>query len=118
MLSQQLSYDRSYIGDTFHRYRECDSSVLSSLQEIDLKYDTSLAFCYVGLIFTNPLTTVSDLIRYVFSAFYTPSIQCSLEYIQISLRHFRAQPSTGETQESMNNVSCCCDMTEILLKAV
>ena len=32
-------------------------------------------------------------------------------------RHFRAQPSTGETQESMNNVSCLCDMTEILLKA-
>ena len=25
--------------------------------------------------------------------------------------------STGETQESMNNVSCCRDMTEILLKA-
>ena len=23
-----------------------------------------------------------------------------------------AQPSTGETQESMNNVSCCSDMTE------
>ena len=32
-------------------------------------------------------------------------------------RHFRAQPSTGETQESMNNVSCRRDMTEILLKA-
>ena len=32
-------------------------------------------------------------------------------------RHFRAQPSSGETQESMNNVSCCRDMTEILLKA-
>ena len=30
-------------------------------------------------------------------------------------RHFRAQPSTGETQESMNNVSCRSDMTEILL---
>ena len=30
----------------------------------------------------------------------------------------RAQPSTGETQESMNNVSCRRDMTEILLKAV
>ena len=29
----------------------------------------------------------------------------------------RAQPSTGETQESMNNVSCRRDMTEILLKA-
>ena len=27
------------------------------------------------------------------------------------------QPSTGETQESMNNVSCRRDMTEILLKA-
>ena len=27
-----------------------------------------------------------------------------------------AQPSTGETQESMNNVSCRRDMTEILLK--
>ena len=27
------------------------------------------------------------------------------------------QPSTGETQEDMNNVSCCRDMTEILLKA-
>ena len=33
------------------------------------------------------------------------------------LRHFRAQPSTGETKESMNNVSCPRDMTEILLKA-
>ena len=32
-------------------------------------------------------------------------------------RHFRAQPSTGETQEIMNNVSCRRDMTEILLKA-
>ena len=32
-------------------------------------------------------------------------------------RHFRAQPSTGETQESMNNVSCRRDVTEILLKA-
>ena len=32
-------------------------------------------------------------------------------------RHFRAQLSTGETQESMNNVSCRRDMTEILLKA-
>ena len=32
-------------------------------------------------------------------------------------RHFRAQPSTGETQESMNNVNCRRDMTEILLKA-
>ena len=32
-------------------------------------------------------------------------------------RHFRAQPSTGETQESMNNVSCRRDMTKILLKA-
>ena len=31
--------------------------------------------------------------------------------------HFRAQPSTGETQESMNNVTCRRDMTEILLKA-
>ena len=31
-------------------------------------------------------------------------------------RHFRAQPSTGETQESMNNVSCRRDMTDILLK--
>ena len=31
--------------------------------------------------------------------------------------YFRAQPSTGETQESMNNVSCRRDMTEILLKA-
>ena len=30
---------------------------------------------------------------------------------------FRAQPSTGETQESMNDVSCRHDMTEILLKA-
>ena len=28
------------------------------------------------------------------------------------------QPSTGETQEDMNNVSCRHDMTEILLKAV
>ena len=28
------------------------------------------------------------------------------------------QPSTGETQEDMKNVSCQCDMTEILLKAV
>ena len=27
------------------------------------------------------------------------------------------QPSTGETQEDMNNVSCRRDMTEILLKA-
>ena len=27
------------------------------------------------------------------------------------------QPSTGETQIDMNNVSCCCDMTEIMLKA-
>ena len=32
-------------------------------------------------------------------------------------RHFRAQPSTGETQENMNNLSCRRDMTEILLKA-
>ena len=30
-------------------------------------------------------------------------------------RHFKAQP--GETQESMNNVSCRRDMTEIQLKA-
>ena len=28
-----------------------------------------------------------------------------------------SQPSTGETQGSMNNVSCRRDMTEILLKA-
>ena len=28
-------------------------------------------------------------------------------------RHFRAQPSTGETQEEMNNVSCCCDLTDV-----
>ena len=27
------------------------------------------------------------------------------------------QPSTGVTQEDMNNVNCCRDMTEILLKA-
>ena len=27
------------------------------------------------------------------------------------------QPSTGETQKSMNNVNCRRDMTEILLKA-
>ena len=26
------------------------------------------------------------------------------------------QPSTGETQEDMNHVSCRCDITEILLK--
>ena len=32
-------------------------------------------------------------------------------------RHFRAQPSAGETQENRNNVSCHPDMTEILLKA-
>ena len=32
-------------------------------------------------------------------------------------KHLRAQPSTGETQEDMNNVSCRRDMTEILLKA-
>ena len=32
-------------------------------------------------------------------------------------RHLRAQPSTGETQESMDNVSCRRDMNEILLKA-
>ena len=31
-------------------------------------------------------------------------------------RHFRAQPSTGEIQESMNNVTCRRDMTEILSK--
>ena len=31
-------------------------------------------------------------------------------------RYFRAQPSTDETQEIMNNVSCSRDMTEILLK--
>ena len=29
----------------------------------------------------------------------------------------KIQPSTGETQENMNKVSCCRDMTEILLKA-
>ena len=29
-----------------------------------------------------------------------------------------SQPSTGETQEGTNNVSCGRDMTEILLKAV
>ena len=28
-----------------------------------------------------------------------------------------SQPSTGETQEDMNNVSCRLDMTETLLKA-
>ena len=33
-------------------------------------------------------------------------------------RHFRAQPSTGETRKDVNNVSCRRDMTEILLKAV
>ena len=27
------------------------------------------------------------------------------------------QPSTGETKEDMNNISCCHDMTEILFKA-
>ena len=27
------------------------------------------------------------------------------------------QPSTGETQEDVNNVNCRCDMTKILLKA-
>ena len=27
------------------------------------------------------------------------------------------QPSTGETQEDVNNMNCCSDMTEILLKA-
>ena len=32
-------------------------------------------------------------------------------------KNLRAQPSTGETQEIMNNVSCRRDMTEILLKA-
>ena len=32
-------------------------------------------------------------------------------------RHVEPQPSTGETQEDMNNVSCRRDMTEILLKA-
>ena len=32
-------------------------------------------------------------------------------------RHFRAQPSTVQTQESMNNVSYHRDMTEILIKA-
>ena len=26
------------------------------------------------------------------------------------------QPSTGETQEDMNNVNCCRDMTKVLLK--
>ena len=30
---------------------------------------------------------------------------------------FITKSSTGETQESMNNVSCRRDMTEILLKA-
>ena len=39
-------------------------------------------------------------------------------FVGVSLaRHFRAQPGTGETQESMNDVSCRRDMTEILLKA-
>ena len=33
------------------------------------------------------------------------------------VRHFRAQPSTGDTRESMNNVSFRWDMAEILLKA-
>ena len=33
------------------------------------------------------------------------------------VRHYRAQPSTGETQKSMKKVSCRRDMTEILLKA-
>ena len=37
-------------------------------------------------------------------------------YTSVQARHFRAQPSTGETQESMNNVSSRRDMTEILLK--
>ena len=32
-------------------------------------------------------------------------------------RHFIAKPRTGETQESMNNVSCRRDTTKILLKA-
>ena len=32
-------------------------------------------------------------------------------------RHFRTQPSTGETLEASMNVSCRRDMTEILLKA-
>ena len=38
-------------------------------------------------------------------------------YYFLLVLHARAQPSTGETQESMNNVSCRRDMTEILLKA-
>ena len=38
--------------------------------------------------------------------------------IEIIIRGtFEPQPSTGETQEDMNNVSCRCDMTKILLKA-
>ena len=39
---------------------------------------------------------------------------CIRLYSAVSLT---LQPSTGETQESMNNVSCRRDMTEILLKA-
>ena len=37
--------------------------------------------------------------------------------IKNSCHSVLAQPSTGKTQESMNNVICCRDMTEILLKA-
>ena len=46
---------------------------------------------------------------------YLLSGGCKLK-IRLHVR-VRAQPSTGVTQESMNNVSCRRDMTEILLKA-
>ena len=46
---------------------------------------------------------------------YSPTILKNILSL-ILAKHFRAQPSTGETQESMNNVSCRRDMTEILLK--
>ena len=40
---------------------------------------------------------------------------CGSVFVQDTLEPW---PSTGETQEILKYVSCCCNMTEIMLKTV
>ena len=55
----------------------------------------------------------SSLIKFLPCLLSTCISRCKLNHLWVSYN----VGSTSETQESMNNVSCRRDMTEILLKA-
>ena len=78
--------------------------MIGALQLFNRVLRGSVAKCFTR----NP--GVLGSIRTGFSGFFRGSV--------LGQDTSEPQPSTGETQEDMNNVSCRRGMTEILLKAV